>query len=384
MQKIWLVVAVCCCVQCDLFDDKDKKDRVEKPKPPLPPEPWSCPIRTFDEAAVFKTASIRKEVGELFSVDITLKEGETVGGLYERMLTVEQDEEDRALRLTQFPDLEKNLQDSTNLVGGDLRASFFADGLATQPCKFPPSNQGKVINDGKTVRFDNLFFLAKIKDTLKLEKSNSSIPFEIIANTGVTADITLTPDASEYVLNIANGDASKEYQIARTGINWSNDLQAEEIKDITLDAEGKGEVRFSTRRVFETRCLNYFIALLKASAGNNSRVIGKTVELSPCFASEDEGVIAVTDDGSLTFTEEKYASYYSCEAKKITWSYAHSSDYSQLNAGGTLRVNPKADIIDLGTIANYDANACYLVVVKSACLDEEDYKPTRMKVGDGC
>ena len=106
----------------------------------------------------------------------------------------------------------------------------------------------------------------------------------------------------------------------------------------------------------------------------------------PCFISEDNGKVAVTNDGSLTFTDKE--SHYcgkNKKAKTVTWSYAHSSDYSQLKAGGTLaRVNPKASIIELGTIADYDADACYLVVVKSACLDEEDDKPTRSKVGDGC
>ena len=56
MQKIWLLVAVCCCWQCD--------DPFVKSKIKIPPIPTgACPSVSFDEAAVFKTASIRKEVG---------------------------------------------------------------------------------------------------------------------------------------------------------------------------------------------------------------------------------------------------------------------------------------------------------------------------------
>ena len=381
MQKIWLVVVVCWCVQCDLFV-KSKPGIWAKPTPTP-----HCPPLSFDDAAVFKTTSTRKEVGELFSVDITLTESKTVGDAYHRNLKVVKKGEDYARPLNQLPDLEKQLQDSASLVGGGIRSSSFDDGLAASCYQSPMINRGKVIDNGKIVRFDYLFYLEKTKTKLKLAASNNSTSFEIIANTGVTFDISLSPDASEYVLNITNGDASKEYQIAEILMTLppeeSDIQQLGDRKQITLDAEGKGKVRFSAGKVFEKTCQTYSTALIKASTGNNSRVVSKKVELSPCFISEDESIIAVTSDGSLTFTDKE--SRYCDEAKKITWSYAHSSDYSQLNAGGTLeRVNPKADTIDLGTIADYDADACYLVVVKSACLDEEDDKPTRMKVGDGC
>lgn len=103
----------------------------------------------------------------------------------------------------------------------------------------PITNKGKVINDSKTVRFENLFYLEKITTTLKLEDSNSSIPLEIIDNTGVTADITLTPDASEYVVNITNGDADNDYQIARTEITWFNYRQPEKTLPSMLKARGR-------------------------------------------------------------------------------------------------------------------------------------------------
>ena len=362
MRLVWLVILVCCCMHgCD--DDDEKK----------PDRPY---VRSYSKA-IFQTDKISKEVGELFSVAISLvdDEGNPIeldGDTYHRYRNLYVQEK----QLTQLASVDSPTDSM-------LRASF-RDGevfIPTSPP--PPRNRGRVSSDGKTIHFEHLFYLEEVTTTLTIEASQSQIPFEIISNSGVAANSTLNTTDSKLVVKITGGDANHTYQIFQFPMMGAVRTGLKEAGKVTLDAEGKGEVNIPME-IPDYRCSLSFQFLLKASEGDNSRVVSQKVEVVPCFVS-DGGTVQVTDDGSLTFTDKSYHSCSSTSAKKISWSYAHSSDYTKLSEGGTLeRVNPNAQTVDLGKIANYDANACYLVVVKSACLGDEDSQPTKKKVGNGC
>ena len=249
-----------------------------------------------------------------------------------------------------------------------------------------------MIDNGKTVRFENLFHLEKTSATLVVDRyhkgkpvTDDSIPFEIVDNTGVTVDFALSHADSMVVAKITEGDTNRDYLLYRILSLDDAVYYAEVVKKITLDAEGKGEVSLPTKQLGQSCEKKSFAVVLKASDSDNSRVVHREIDISPCFVSEDEGKIEVADGGKVTFTEGSYSSCSDTDVKTITWSYAHSSDYTKLSEGGTLeRVNPNTQTIDLGTIADYDSSACYLVVVWSACLGEVDSRPTRSRVGNGC
>ena len=361
MRVMRLVILICCCVPgCD---DDGKKKQTDRPY-----------VRSFHQA-IFQTDKINKEVGELFSLAIRLDDGkgnpiELDKDTYYRNLYVQGKQLPQLLRVD-------------NPTNSMLRASFF-DGETFFPTSPPPPrNEGRVSSDGKTIIFEHLVYLEEITTTLTIELSQSQIPFEIVSNSGVAADLTLNPIDSKVVVKITGGDANHTYQIFKINQYYAISSSIEEVGKATLDAEGKGEVSIPVE-IPSYPCSMSFKFLLKASESDNSRVVSKKVEVVPCLAS-DNGTVEVANDGTLTFTEGSYPVCDDSAAKKISWSYAHSSDYTKLSEGGTLaRVNPNARTVDIGKIANYDADACYLVVVESACLDDKDFHPTRSRVGNGC
>ncbi len=379
MRKIWLVVAVYYCLQgCDFLCELSLGcHEKEIPRD----EPFK---------AILQTEKISKEVGELFSVDISLEDEDgkpvkitediSLSGKYRRYLFVT----GKGQQLEQLLRVEEPA-DSNFRVGWREGGIF----LPSQPP--PRRNEGKVIDNGKTVRFENLFHLEKTSATLVVDRyhkgkpvTDDSIPFEIVDNTGVTVDFALSHADSMVVAKITEGDTNRDYLLYRILSLDDAVYYAEVVKKITLDAEGKGAVIFPVKQL-DRSCQKSFTVLLKASDGDNSRVVHREVDISPCLVSEDNGTIKATDEGSLTFTERSYSSCSSADAKTISWSYAYRSDYTKLSEGGTLeRVNPNARTVDLGTIADYDSSACYLVVVWSACLGEVDSRPTRGRVGNGC
>ena len=211
MRKIWLVVAVCYCFQC-----RETRCVVCHKKKTPRDDPFKV---------IFQTEKISKEVGELFSVDISLEDEDgkpvkitedmSLSGKYHRSFYVTGNGDNgRKQQIKQLLEVEKPA-DSALRVGG-------RDGEILLPYSSTLSNEGKVSGDGKTVRFENLFYTEKVTGPLVTKRyykgkyiTDDSIPFEIVASTGVTADFALSHADSMVVAKITEGDANHDYLLYR-------------------------------------------------------------------------------------------------------------------------------------------------------------------------
>ena len=259
MQKICLRVMLCCLLGC-----------VEHVKNELGEPPPDDPYKI-----IFQTEKISKEVGELFSVDISFEDEDgkpvkiTEYSKYHRLLCViGNGDSGRKLPVNQLLEPEKPA-DRALRVGGHSGDSSMAE------------HEGKVSDDGKTVRFENLFYTEKITGILTTTTcyykgkniTDDSIPFEIVDNTGVTADFVVSPADGKVVVKITNGDANHDYLVFDIYLSTTDVYRREDAKKITLDAEGKGEVSLPIEQFCRIYRAKSFTVLLKASDGDNSRVV---------------------------------------------------------------------------------------------------------------
>lgn len=366
-------------------------------------DPIKCTTSRPKFDVVFHTEKIAKEAGEFFSFDVSLKDKEgnevTLGedlyddGIYlwSNFYLKDYDSKNDTYRVRQWIGEDWEKENTTLAVSSEGQIYFFSP--------LPPPHRGIVMEDGTKIRYSNFFYAKKITSRLAVSPRNitekNSIHISITENTGVSANFVPHKKKEQVTVQVFNGDRDTDYEISlyvggfyEREYDYVIDATDSIIKTkkVTLDVEGKDEVEFDL--IEEPACKETFTALLRATEGDNTRVITKEVDL--CLPETDRGQVVIAEDGSLTFID-KDGMLNSCSsdsdtnAKHIKWSYTEDGDLNNLKDGGTLeRVPPEAEEIDLGTIENYNAELCYHVVVESACLGKKDDLLTISKVGDGC
>ena len=313
---------------------------------------------------IFTVKKIKREVGQLFNLKITVKDGKDKDAKNRSSfdyisLELKQDGKESDLSLRQW--------------GRLAEKSFFG------------GKYKEVKSDsGATRQYNDLYYLRTFSGTLVASVSvitysgsnENSIPLEITASQGVTGVFTLNAATDKLTLQLSNAEAVRQYTIdLADNINY---LDYGVAKVATTDADGKLSSSWPLTNKIDKRkvCETEFAAKVTNNDNDDTRIISTVIEF-PCLREYGGDNIIVNSDGTVFFgnsAQQSNCRWADNKESDVHWSYA---EYDKYPAGKTKQ---KANIdmskakSKLGSIADFKPDElCYYIVVKGKykCSDKD-------------
>lgn len=302
---------------------------------------------------IFTVDKIEQEVGQLFSLEITVKDGEGKD----------------AKRRTDFDHIGLELYHTGKEV--DLELLQWGHDVDFGEYK-------EIVSDGgATRRYNNLYcpqefsgtLLASVSGITYSGNNENSIPLEITTNMGIEGFFSLNKATDKLALQLSNAEPSQQYTIKlAANINY---LDYGVDKIVTADVEGKINSSWTLANKIDKQkvCEVEFAAKVASNDDDtdDTRIISTVVEF-PCLREHDRDKIIVRHDGSVFFSDSTVQ--FNCRGDdykeaKVQWSYAKYDKYPAGKTEDRVNLDMEREKTKLGRIANYKPDElCYYIVVK--------------------